>query len=184
VRHFLACLLILSLSGCAALTYDEPQTGSRARVRFVTDGKDPSVLTVYDGDDCSGEERHWMILRNGVLLTSSLKRLGMPLWNYHDNAAKEVYVSTDKPLTAIFWGGESVGNYYHYSCAVPFTARFKEGKDYEVKYRWDRTKCTVSLYEIVERKPKEYMAQEIASFNNKVKDKFSGCYKQFKRPRF
>lgn len=179
-RHMLTAIFVVSLSGCAALTYVEPQTGSRARVRFVTDTVSPSVLRVYDGDDCSGAEQEWMRLRVGVLLTGSVKRLGMPLWSYHDNAAKEVYVSTNKPITAIFWGTESAGNYF-YQCGVPFKASFQEGKDYEVKYRWDRTQCTVSFAEIVERKPGEYSSQEIASFNNRVTDKSSGCLQQFKR---
>jgi hypothetical protein len=180
VRHLAICLLVLSLLGCSSLTYEEPQTGSRARVRFVTDTESPSVLRVYDGADCSGTEHEWMRLRVGVLLRGSSKRLGMPLWSYHDNAAKEVYVSTNSPLTAIFWGTESAGNYF-YQCGVPFTASFQEDKDYEVKYRWDRSQCIVTLSEIVKKSANEYVAQEVAQFNNKVTNKSSGCYKQFTR---
>ncbi|MDD2989679.1 MAG: hypothetical protein PHI64_12050 [Zoogloea sp.] len=183
MRHLLIGMLTLSLSGCAALTYTEPQTGSRARVRFVTDTASPSVLKVYDGDDCSGAEHEWMRLRVGALLRGSVKRLGMPLWNYHDNAAKEVYVSNDKPLYAMFWGNEIEGS-IHYQCGVPLKIQFQENKDYEVRYRWNRSQCTVIFSEILKNDAGEHFAQEKEIFNNKTTAKDSGCQKQFTRLRF
>lgn len=180
MRHYFIYLLIISLSGCASLTYVEPQTGDRARVRFATDTVSPTVLRVYDGEDCSGDEHEWMRLRVGVLVTGSLKRLGMPLWNYHDNAAKEVYVSSDKPISAIFWGTEIAGN-YHYQCGVPFSTSFQKDKDYEVKYIWGRTSCAVSVAEITADSPGQYSLRLISNFNSKVANIESGCYKQFKR---
>jgi hypothetical protein len=183
--RYLVFFVLLSITcGCASLTYVEPTTGNRARVRFVTDSEAPSVLRVYEGSDCSGKEQEWMRLRVGVLLRGSVKRLGMPLWNYHDNAAKEVYVSTEKPLTAIFWGTEVAGDYqyqYHYQCGVPVTASFQQDKDYEVKYVWNRTACTVLLSEITAGSAGEYSLQPIRQFNNKVTDETSGCAKQFNR---
>jgi hypothetical protein len=45
-------------------------------------------------------ETEWMRLRDGYLTNSQPKKLGMPLWNYHENAAKEVYVEANKKLHA------------------------------------------------------------------------------------
>jgi hypothetical protein len=173
---FVVCLV----AGCASYSYVEPTSGNRARVRFVTDTVSPSTLKVYDGPDCSGAEHEWMRLRVGPLITGSLKRLGMPLWNYHDNAAKEVYVATDKPLSAIFWGTENAGT-MEYSCGVPFFATLQKDKDYEIRYRWARRECTVSLFEIRNATTGEPVFLEIAHYNNKVLPKWDGCYKAFHR---
>jgi hypothetical protein len=183
MRSLLISITIF-VAGCAGLTYVEPTVGDRARVRFVTESPDPTVLRVYDGPDCSGEEHEWMRLRVGTLLTSSPKRLGMPLWNYHENAAKEVYVHTDKPMTAIFWGTELAMGYgggMHYSCGVPFTAAFQKGKDYEVKLVWNRTACDVVFSEITPEDGGSHSFKVLKKFTNSASENTQGCLKHFKR---
>lgn len=183
MRHFLICIPILA-TGCAGLTYVEPSTGDRARVRFVTESPDPTVLRVFDGPDCAGAEHEWMRLRVGPLLTSSPKRLGMPLWNYHENAAKEVYVYADKPMTAIFWGTELAKHYgggTHYSCAVPFTVAFEKDKDYEVKLVWDRNACSVVFSEIKAEDGASHSFKVLESFTNRATNNTLRCVKQFTR---
>lgn len=182
--RYLLIIIPIFAAGCAGLTYVEPTAGDRARVRFVTESPDPTVLRVYDDPDCAGTEHEWMRLRVGPLLTSSPKRLGMPLWNYHENAAKEVYVSVDKPITAIFWGTEVAMGYgrgTHYSCGVPFTAAFQKGKDYEVKLVWDRTACNVVFSEIKPEADGSYSFKALERFTNRATEKTQGCVKQFTR---
>lgn len=182
----LSSLLLLgtvTLSACAGLSYVQPTSGDRARVRFVTDTSGVSVLRTYQGLDCTGSEQEWMRLRRGVLLTSSVTRLGMPLWDYEEKAAKEVYVATAQPLTAIFWGTavETSGSTRtSYQCGVPFTTTFESGKDYEVKYSWHRTACTLTVSEIV-AKGQSHEFRQIASFSNRVENPNSQCLAQFKR---
>ena len=48
--------VLLSLMGCASLSYQEPQQGSRARVRFVTTSTAPTVLRAYDDAGCTTNE--------------------------------------------------------------------------------------------------------------------------------
>lgn len=125
-----------------------------------------------------------MRLRVGILLTSTPKRLGMPLWNYHENAAKEVYVSADKPITAIFWGTEVAKNFggqTHHACGVPFTATFQKDKDYEVKLVWNRTTCSVVFSEIGSVDGGSYSFKVLERFTNRTTDNTRGCLKQFKR---
>lgn len=125
-----------------------------------------------------------MRLRVGPLLTSSPKRLGMPLWDFHENAAKEVYVRADKPMTAIFWGTETDKRYgatTYYSCGVPFTAAFQKDKDYEVKLLWNRTACRVVFAEIKPDNIDSYHFKVLETFSNRATEKTQGCLKQFTR---
>ena len=171
--------VVFGFSGCAGLSYDQPTTGDRARVRFVTDTTGVTVLRTYEGDDCAGTEKEWMRLKRGVMYTSSVTRLGMPLWDYEEKAAKEVYVASAKPLNAIFWGTLYEGR-WHYQCGVPITANFDAGKDYEIKYSWHPSMCRAVLYEIVQ-KGDQHELLKIKEFSNRSTTLRSGCLAQFKR---
>jgi hypothetical protein len=125
--------------GCSTIRYTEPTTGPAARVRFAADTKSVTVVWGYKTENCENEEE-WMRLRNGPLVNSSPKTLGMPLWNHHKNSAKEFYVSTERPLILMFKGSETIVEIirvWTYLCAVPIIYQLQE-KDYEVSFNWHK----------------------------------------------
>jgi hypothetical protein len=115
-----------------------------------------------------------MRLRNGVILTGSPKRLGIPLWNnYHENAAKEMYVEANKTLYATFQSGDTDGK-TNYFCATPFWYSLDAGADYEVSFRWDRQTCGVILSKIVAgQNGAEKLELEV--FSNRLRVDNKGC---------
>lgn len=167
--------------GCSTLTYQDPTSGPRARVRFVTDSNEVSVLRTYGDENCSTGEVEWLRLRNGFLLNSSPKRLGIPLWNYHDNAAKELYVEANKTITGLFQGGETTGMKI-YRCGTPFTFLFQENFEYEVFFKWARAECRVTISQLVSSQ-QGIEKKEIAEFSNQTTDINRGCMARFHTPR-
>lgn len=175
-------VLALVTTACSTLTYQEPAAGPRARVRFVTDTTAISVLTTYGDKNCSTQSTEWMRLRNGVILTGSPKRLGMPLWKHHDNAAKEVYVEANKTIYATFQSGDTDGK-TNYFCAAPFWYSFEDGADYEVAFKWDRQDCGVILSKIVAgSNGPELREQEV--FSNRLSADNRGCVAAVRGPMF
>lgn len=176
---------VLCLTGCATLGYQEPMAGPRARVRFVTTSNEVTVLRAYDDANCTQNESEWMRLRVGVFLNSSPKTLGMPLWNYHKNSAKEVFVEANKQITAMFFSSETkvTGMMTTYQfCATPFSYSFSENNDYEVKFLWNPRQCQVTISEFV-RNGESWSLSEVARFDNKVNESNRGCLEQFKKLR-
>lgn len=180
-------LLMPLLAGCSALKYREPTEGPRARVRFTADTDDNSLLLAYDAAGCTTHEQEWMRLRVGVHVLSSPKRMGMPLWEHHDNAAKEVHVDASKPLHAMFVGGSHVtrpGTATHhasisvYSCGVAFTYAFEADKDYQVSFNWHPQRCTVTVSELV-RQDDGYARVTREVFDNQLAEQNQGCMARF-----
>jgi hypothetical protein len=133
----LAASLLLALAGCATLRYQEPASGPRARVRFVTNSASVTVVSGAERPRCEGGEEEWMRLRVGSDLGSTKRRLGIPLWHYGDNAAMEVYVRTDRPLLGVISSATNRpfgASGPHLECAVAYQAELREGEDYEVGY--------------------------------------------------
>ena len=191
MHRLIICLLVFMLYGCSNLNYIEPEFGDRARVRFVTNtATAPTVLRVYSGADCSGREYEWMRLRDSVMWLEPVKRLGIPLGNfsYDEHAIQEVYVTANKPITAILWGTRLSGIDKSYSCGVPFTMMFQKDKDYEVMYTMTSKACHVNISEIARREVAEiykmqsslYFRGKIGIFYN-VADENSGCGKRINR---
>lgn len=181
MKIILLMVASLCLTGCASLSYQEPTQGSRARVRFVTTSSSPTVLRAYDDINCTQNEIEWMRLRVGYLLNSNPKTLGMPLWSYHENAAKEVYVDASKQMNGMFFGSERVGMTI-YSCGAPFSFTFSENTDYEVKYQWSPNQCSATISQFVP-KGADWDLKEVEKFDNRVNDSNRGCLAQFKKPR-
>jgi hypothetical protein len=171
----------LSVAACSTLTYQEPTSGQRARVRFVTDSNEVSVLRTYGDGNCATNEVEWLRLRNGPLLNSSPRRLGMPLWSYHANAAKEVYVETNKKIYGIFQGGEYTG-VRTYLCGTPFSYSFQENSDYEVRFKWAPKECRVTVSQVADNQ-KGFELQELATFSNQATEANKGCLAAFNKPR-
>jgi hypothetical protein len=173
----------LSVAACSTLTYQEPTSGQRARVRFVTDSDSSvvSVLRTYSDENCANNEADWMKLRNGQLLNSSPRRLGIPLWSYHENAGKEVYVEANKEIHGLFHGNEIFGG-GTYSCGVPFSSSFKEHSDYEVRFKWAPKACRVTISQVVSS-PKGFELRELATFSNQATEVNKGCLAAFRKLR-
>lgn len=149
-RPLLLSLLVL---GCASVSYQEPQGGERARVRFAIGPSVEGVGTVrgYQDEDCNGE-REWMRLVNGFYIRAEPRRLQMPLWDFHDNGAKEFYVAANEPLFFMFQSELSTFGTATtiYTCAVPITFQPEADADYElILHMHSRTTCEVEFSEIV-----------------------------------
>ena len=179
-RAFIVFLPVF-LIACASQLYKEPVDGPVARVRFTTNIDAPTVVYTYADAACTADEQEWMRLKNGLLLNSSPKRLGLPLWNHHDNAAKEVYVSTKVTRSYLITG---TSRYYtkEIACGVAFRPDFAPGKDYEVAYIWAPERCDVHVYEL-EKSGASARRIEIVSFDNRVSKENSECLTQFKKRR-
>ncbi len=84
-----------------------------------------------------------MRLRNGVIAGSSPTRLGIPLWQHRESAAKEVHVAAGNPFYAMFVGSDPTGGGLAMEqCGVPFSFVFNENVDYEVAF--NRAQCVHS----------------------------------------
>ena len=152
-------LVFLYMVGCSAVKHNDATTGSRARVRFVAELENYTVVYGYQTENCINEEE-WMVLRNGHYPLSPEKRLGIPLWHYHKNAAKEFYVSTERPLIVMFKSYVHIGGGYIFGyvidtvswfiCDAPVIYQLEE-KDYEVRFNWPSslTGCSADVFKIV-----------------------------------
>lgn len=101
---YVVIIISVVVTGCQSLRYEEPMAGPLARVRFVAETKNVTVLRMYDDTHCTTNETEWMRFREGFILRSTPKVLGMPLWRHHKNAAKEVFVEANKLLYGLFVG--------------------------------------------------------------------------------
>ena len=186
-------LVFLYMAGCSAVKLTDATTGSRARVRFVAEAEkyaqNSTVVYGYQTENCKNEEE-WMVLRNGHLFLSPEKRLGIPLWHYHKNAAKEFYVSTERPLIVMFKSSSFI--YYGiifswahlFICDVPIIYQLEE-KDYEVKFNWPSslTGCSADVFEIVKSDWGGIKKRNLKTFNNKMSFDSADCMSAFEKRR-
>ena len=176
----IACLM---LAGCSSLSYKEPVSGERARVRFASQSSNLVVIRAYDDASCSANEQEWMRLRSAALVNSSPKRMGLPLWRFHDNGAKELYVDATKPFHGLISSSDSeprglVNTVY--SCGVPVTFQFKADSDYEVEFVWDRQICKVLVNQISGAAGAETLTH-LATFTNRPSGENAQCLEAFRR---
>lgn len=168
------------LASCSTMSFKEPSEGPRARVRFTTTTESITVVRAYSDIGCESNETEWMRLRNGFLLNSKPKQLGMPLWSFHPNAAKEFYVAPST-YTFLFTGAESKGRFL-YSCGVPVHETFEAGHDYELNFIWSPTSCTVEVAEI--KQTNGVAARTgLREHSNVATPTTVGCLNQFKKLR-
>jgi hypothetical protein len=137
---------VLSLMVSYLLQGQQCLAGNEARVRFVTTTGSLTLIHKYDDDECKKGEQELARLRNGFLLANPgppLKKLGMPLWEFHENAATELPVAAGKRFHGMFYATK--GNV---KCGIPFSFDFKEGRDYEVVYDFPgiAANCTVKIF--------------------------------------
>jgi hypothetical protein len=179
----LSTIALLLLTACSTLTYKEPLSGSRARVRFVTETKEISVVRTYDDASCSTNEEEMMRLRVGYLINSNPKRLGLPLWDFHENAAKEVYVDASRPKYYLF-SGDSIDPQTNsiYSCAVAFAFPFEADKSYEVFLKWHPQNCRIVISELQGQGSAASRVQ-LKTITNQLTQETRDCYAQFAKTR-
>lgn len=109
-------VLSLTMAGCTSVTYQEPKMGPMARVRFATDTTNVTVVRGYGSLRCDNE--HEMLrLRKGFVFNSGPRRLGIPLWLYHKNAAKELFIRPGIAQVYVFVGAKNIHPIY-YTCGV------------------------------------------------------------------
>lgn len=181
LQFFLIIPTAIVLVGCSTLSYEEPNSGPRARVRFATEFEGTTVLRAYDDRSCRINETEWMRLKNGTLINTQEKSLGLPLNKYHKNAAKEVYVRSGKEFTGMFEGLELKDGVI-YRCGVPFSHTFEDKKDYEVEFIWHRRQCKVSIYEI-NNSAGSWSRIQNKSYSNNVTSDNAGCFSQLLKTR-
>jgi hypothetical protein len=191
----LLIMLVALTVGCASVSYTEPADGPRTRVRFAVGEEavptglplesENAVVYGFADANCS-DGREWMALLNGFLVNSDPRSLGMPLADYHRNAAKEFYVSTAQPMTIMFIGGASSFNGVtttDYYCPVLVSVPLTTGTDYEFVYRpFGNTRCAVEMNELVsgEAGPERHLVRR---FENVLRGVPAGCIEFFNRVR-
>lgn len=181
IKLFFILYSVLTLFGCATLSYQEPTIGPRAKVRFTTNTYDIMVIRGYSSQGCDNEQE-LMRLRVGSLINSNPKSLGMPLGDgYHKNAAKEVYMKTNEPHRLMFNGTKSSYKVIH-SCGVFVEQEFLPNKQYEMNYIWHNNTCYVSIYEIKNNAQDKWIRDLIRVQDNRIVNE--KCLKVFKQTRW
>jgi hypothetical protein len=142
-------------------------------VRFASRHDAVTVVANYRTENCDGETE-WMRLRAGPLLMGREQRMGMPLWQFHENGAREVFVAAASEMYFMFFGSyrtfkETV------SCAVPAAVEFREGDDYELLFE----DCTVQFSRLVvdAARPRRELVRRFEARGNR------GCKEAFEADR-
>ena len=137
-RVTMFALVALGMVGCRTVMYEDPNSGDLAKVRFAdTKGFGSVHLLRYDDDQCTESSEHMMMMIASIgIRHPHPRRLGLPLWNYRDEAANEVLIPADKPFVGTFLWGEITGAYgaapIGHSAGVAFKITFEKDKDYEI----------------------------------------------------
>ena len=172
VRFLIVYIVLLFVSGCEAVRYAEPTGDNTSKVRFATKNSDVVTVYEYDNRECQNE-RLILGLKNGWLAKSEVKRKGIPLWDYHDNAAKELFVLAGIEHTYMFRYSWQIGDRYE-RCAVPVHFTFEKGRDYELLHHL----CFVTVYEIEDNNGKSEKSK-LVQFSSKGENVTQGCYDEF-----
>ena len=170
------------LSGCSSISYEEPLSGPRAKVRFTSSSHGATVVYGYEDSNCQGEQE-WMRLRYGYLFNSSPKSLDIPLSeNLHENQFKEFYLNSNRDYVFMFIGS-SLGYQKTYSCGVPVKISIDEGKMYELAYDYSPKYCTATFYEIISKGSDDFEKIKVANFTNRPAGFGVECNKMFHKLR-
>ena len=174
--------MIVLLSGCSSINYEEPLNGPRAKVRFTSDSESVTVVYGYEDSNCQGE-KEWMRLRKGYLVNSSPKTLNIPFANnLHENQFKEFYLNSTREYVFMFIGS-NMSYQKTYSCGVPAKISIDEGKMYELSYNYSPQYCTASFFEIKGNENSGFQKVKIADFTNRPAGFGKQCSEMFKKSR-
>lgn len=126
-----------------------------------------------------------MALLDGYLVNSDPRSLGIPLSNYHRNAAKEFYVSTAQPMNIMFVGDMASFNGVSQTttyCPVMISAPLTPGVDYEFVYVANGARsCIVQMSEIMAGPNGAAQRNVIRTFDNGFDEVSPGCIDFFNR---
>jgi hypothetical protein len=192
-QALIGAFLAMAVAGCASVNYVEPQDGERARVRFAVGdaAREATTVALYDENavvygfanaECA-EDTHWMSLLDGYLVRPDPRRMDMPLWNYHQNAAKEFYVAASRPMHVMFIGSMPTFNgatTTTFFCPVFVSADLSPGADYELVYRASGGgSCSVEMSQIVAT-PTGHERRVVREFDNALGSMSAGCAEFFR----
>jgi hypothetical protein len=176
-------VVVAGLGACSTLNHVEPTSGPIARVRFASDFEAVSVMRVYDDSNCEINEREWFRLRKGPLVNSTPARLGLPAWDYHENAAKELRVLANKPIHGLFKVDavvqRGIGTAIQL-CGIAFSYVFEEGKDYEVRFGGSTQQCNAVVSQLSSG-PYGAEQKQLTVLTNRSNSQ--GCAAAFRRTR-
>ncbi|CAO5676055.1 MAG: hypothetical protein NEHIOOID_00633 [Holosporales bacterium] len=156
MRKLFVLLVAVFISGCAKqLSYVEPTTGERSRVRFVTKDYAETYVTKYTSNKCTNDFIMMRIHNSSPILIDNLKQIGIPLWQYTKANAVEVFMDGNKDHYFMFTSSHHTisGRYIHTeSQGVYVQQKLLANHDYEFIYYWDKNGSFVEVYEIVSDK--------------------------------
>lgn len=187
-RHWLSApaLLLLSVLVACATSYDygEAPVDNRARVRFAlersTGWADVTVYR-YDSADCTNEAQLAILYDHFVAMARPGQRLNMPLSEYGDRGATELFMPGGATTYFLFTGTPNSAGAFTTAgqeiCGVVVEAEFEPGSDYELVYEQG---CGVTLYQLVATH-EGVSRQQLRRFDDRVTS--DGCDRAFNRLR-
>ncbi|ACK48094.1 hypothetical protein G3485_09650 [Shewanella baltica] len=132
------------ISGCAT-TYVEQSSGDLARVRFVAKNSGaPTAVNLYSEKNCENKIPVTSLLGRSIELFPIEKRLGIPLWDYSANAAKEFNMPANVEQNIMII--QNTGGLSSIACGAYFQFTYEKNNDYEIIF--DSQKCTATIYKI------------------------------------
>ena len=176
--HTLLPLILITLTACSTSSYEAPHNEATARVRFTLQTSGVAKVRHYQDQYCNGGEE-WLRLKDKATPNKEATRLGMPLWRYHNNSAKELAISSGSTHHFLFKGQKKVG-FMAINCAVPVTARFKKDRNYELRYSSGMHTCHVELREINTSANGNITTTAIQRFKNSRGINSNNCFDNFK----
>lgn len=147
-RFSVFILAFLIIPSFTSASEEEPADSPNARVRFATHTRHIATLYRYEDSSCLTGETKLLSLRSGRLRNSKTQRLGLPLWDYHENGATEIVVAPGY-FVGRFEGLIDVGIATS-TCIHAFSLDIQPGKDYEVLFEHSGRHCLVIASEIKE----------------------------------
>ncbi len=189
----------LALISCASTgidtrELDDLDISSSAQIRFASGDTGPGtflnggpIVSVrkYTDESCTNEKTIAK-LRNGPFGGASQDSLNIPLNDFHKNAATEMLIEANKPVTLLFhlenYKGTSV-----FSCGSIVQTTFQSGKQYELSMDmisgFSSGQCKVDLNEIVST-PTNSTRSFIKSFDNSAEGVSDACIAAFGKHRW
>lgn len=175
-----ATLLAETLTSCAAPRYQAPSEGPTARLRIVSKYV-KAHLFGYGDAGCQTDKTRWFPLP-GKQVT-----LDMPLGpTAPDQQNQEMLVSADHDVNGFFVGettdfhGVYIGGSRIAFCAIPFTYRFSENRDYELVFTQIHLNCNVVINQIDADGNGEFKRTLLQKFDMTPGPSYESCLKQWK----
>lgn len=168
----------------------QAQDAAPARVRFAlptTTGTTDVDVRIYKSNECDDEHKLTSLQDHYFLRHARRERLGLPLWDFHENGANE-FVLPAQPLFVMMEAVQSIG-LSDATCAVFVSANLASGTDYEFAMIFPRVTLPYPRYPFCEVRMSQIVASGAAferrlvhTFDNRVNSE--GCEDAFHRLRW